>query len=226
MLILISTAHRRSGLLYAKWKDHYGKNDPDVLVVKGSTTTFNPLFDAKVIERQIAADPQLFNAEYNSQWRDDLASFISRDLLEAAVDVGVLVRPPTTDTKYFTFADPSGGSHDSFTLAVSHRDRDGSIVLDLLYERHAPFNPSEAVAEIAALLKTYSCSHVVGDKYAAKWVVEAFAKVGISYRHSGSQRRLSRLPAAVHEWPCAPDRQCAARGAVRSARAARVLDRA
>ena len=80
MLILISTAHRRSGLLYAKWKDHYGKNDPDVLVVKGSTTTFNPLFDAKVIERQIAADPQLFNAEYNSQWRDDLASFISRDL--------------------------------------------------------------------------------------------------------------------------------------------------
>jgi hypothetical protein len=149
---------------------------------------FNPLFDAKIIERQIASDPQLYRAEYLSEWRDDLSSFLSRDLLEAAVDVGVLVRPPTTDTKYFAFADPSGGSHDSFTLAVSHRDRDGSIVLDLLYERHAPFNPSQAVAEIAALLKTYSFSHVVGDKYAAKWVVEAFAKVGISYRHSDADR--------------------------------------
>jgi hypothetical protein len=45
------------------------------------------------------------------------------------------------------FVDPSGGSHDSFTLGIAHRDKDGSIVLDLLHERHAPFNPSEVVAE-------------------------------------------------------------------------------
>jgi hypothetical protein len=73
-------------------------------------------------------------------------------------------------------------------LGIAHRDKDGSIVLDLLYERHAPFNPSEVVAEIAALLKSYGCSHVVGDKYAAKWVIEAFAKVGITYRHSDADR--------------------------------------
>jgi hypothetical protein len=134
-------------------------------------------------------------AEYLSEWRDDLSSFISRDLLEAAVDIGVLVRPPVTDTKYFAFADPSGGAHDSFTLGVAHRDRDGCIVLDMLYERHAPFNPSEVTAEIAALLKTYHCSHVVGDKYAAKWVIEAFAKVGIVYRHSDVDRSMIYLDA-------------------------------
>ena len=188
MLILISTAHRRSGLLYQKWRDAYGKNDPEVLVVKGTTLQFNPTFDAKIIERQIASDPALYRAEYLSEWRDDLSTFISRDLLEAAVDVGVLVRPPITEARYFAFVDPSGGSHDSFTLGIAHRDMDGSIVLDLLYERHAPFNPSEVVAEIAALLKSYGCSHVVGDKYAAKWVVEAFAKVGITYRHSDADR--------------------------------------
>jgi hypothetical protein len=44
------------------------------------------------------------------------------------------------------------------------------------------------VAEIAALLKSYGCSLVVGDKYAAKWVIEAFAKVGITYRHSDADR--------------------------------------
>jgi len=59
MLILISSAHKRSGLLYAKWKEAYGKNDPHVLVVRGSTLQFNPLFDAKIIERQIASDPAL-----------------------------------------------------------------------------------------------------------------------------------------------------------------------
>jgi hypothetical protein len=188
MLILISSAHKRSGLLYQRYKDYYGKNDPDVLVVKGSTATFNPLFDTKIIERQIASDPALYRSEYLSEWRDDLSSFIGRELLEAAIDVGVLVRPPVTATRYIAFADPSGGSHDSFTLAIAHRDRDSSVMLDLLYERHAPFNPSEVVAEIAALLKNYHCSHVTGDKYAARWVVEAFAKVGITYRHSAVDR--------------------------------------
>jgi hypothetical protein len=86
MSILISSAHKRSGLLYSKWKDHYGRNDDRVLVVRGTTLQFNPTFDAKVIERQLASDPQLYGAEYLSQWRDDLATFISRDLLEAAVD--------------------------------------------------------------------------------------------------------------------------------------------
>jgi hypothetical protein len=187
-LILISSAHRRSGLLYERWKTYYGKNDPNVLVVKGTTLQFNPQFDAKIIARDLAADPALYNAEYNSQWRDDLATFLPRDLLEAAVDSNVKVRPPIANTKYFCFADPSGGSHDSFALAIAHREPNGIVVLDLLYERHAPFNPSEVVAEIAALLKTYHCSSVTGDKYAAKWVIEAFAKVGINYRHSDRDR--------------------------------------
>jgi hypothetical protein len=188
MLILISTAHKRSGLLYEKWKKHYGRNDDDVLVVRGTTLQFNPLFDAKIIARQIESDPQLYGAEYNSQWRDDLATFIGRELLEAAVDRGVPVRPPIASVSYFAFADPSGGAHDSFTMAISHREKDGSVVLDLLFERKAPFNPTQVTAEIAALLKSYGCLQVTGDKYAAQWVVEAFSKVGIKYVQSERDR--------------------------------------
>ena len=189
MLILISTAHKRSGLLYAKWKSHYGCDDDDVLVVRGGTTTFNPTFDAKVIARQIESDPALYRAEYLSEWRDDLSSWISRELLEAAVDSGVVVRPPVAGETYYAGADPSGGVHDSFTMAVAHREKDDTVVLDMLYERLPPFNPSEIVAEIAALLKTYNnLSEITGDKYAAQWVVEAFSKVGIKYLQSERDR--------------------------------------
>jgi hypothetical protein len=197
MLILISTAHRRSGLLYQKWKDHYGRDDDHVLCVRGSTLQFNPTFDAKVIERQLASDPQLYGAEYLSQWRDDLATFISRDLLEAAVDVGVIVRPPIDGVLYLAFTDASGGVGDSFTLGIAHRDKDGSIVLDLLFEKRAPFNPYEVTEEIAALLKTYHCTQVVGDSYGAKWVSDAFIKAGIAYRKSEMDRSaiyLNALP--------------------------------
>jgi hypothetical protein len=197
MLILISTAHKRSGLLYQKWKDHYGKDDPDVLVVKGTTRQFNPTFSAAIIERQLASDPQLYGAEYLSQWRDDLSTFISRDLLEAAVDVGVLVRPPIDSTKYFAFTDASGGVGDSFTLGIAHRASDGSIVLDLLFEKRAPFDPYAVTLEIVELLKTYHCATVVGDSYGAKWVSEAFVKAGVTYRKSDLDRSavyLNALP--------------------------------
>jgi hypothetical protein len=62
------------------------------------------------------------------------------------------------------FAIPGIGS---FTAAISHRERDGKIVLDVLYERRSPFNPSEVVAEIVALMRQYRCSKIVGDKYGA-----------------------------------------------------------
>jgi hypothetical protein len=197
MLILISTAHKRSGLLYQKWKEAYGRNDPDVLVVKGDTRTFNPTFDVKIIERQIASDPALYRAEYLSEWRDDLSTFISRELLEASVDVGVLVRPPVEGTKYHAFTDASGGVGDSFTLGIAHHASDGSIVLDLLFEKFAPFDPYAVTLEIVELLKTYRCTQVVGDSYAARWTSDAFVKAGITYRKSDLDRSavyLNALP--------------------------------
>lgn len=188
MSIMISTVHKRSGLLHQRVKDNFGKPSDDVLVVLGTTQQFNPLFDAKIIARQIEEDPQRYNAEYNSIWRDDLASFISRELLDAAVDRGVVVRPPSSDVQYYAFADSSGGRHDSFTLGISHREKDGTVVLDLSYERKPPFDPSTVVEEIAALLRTYRCSQVVGDNYAAEWTVSAFAKVNVKYTKSERDR--------------------------------------
>ena len=38
MMMLISSAYKRSGLLYERFKDNFGKDDDDVLVVKGGTT--------------------------------------------------------------------------------------------------------------------------------------------------------------------------------------------
>jgi hypothetical protein len=196
-LILISSAHKRSGLLYQKWKDHYGKSDDDVLVVRGTTLQFNPSFDAKAIARQLASDPQLYGAEYNSEWRDDLATFISRDLLEAAVDPGVLVRPPVDGVRYHAFADPSGGAVDSFTLAIAHLEKDGRVVLDLLLERRSPLDPYEVTKEIVALMNEYHCTACSGDGYAKRWVIDAFARAGASYLKSDDDRSaiyLNALP--------------------------------
>lgn len=61
--------------------------------------------------------------------------------------------PPAAGAQYVAFVDPSGGAHDSMTLAVAHRWLD-RVVLDCVCERKAPFNPSEVVAEFANTLRT------------------------------------------------------------------------
>jgi len=128
------------------------------------------------------------SAEYLCRWRDDLSTWLSRELLDASVDTGVLVRPPDAEHNYLAGCDASGGRNDSFTAAISHREGDGKIVLDALYERKAPFNPREVVDEIVALMRQYNCHKVTGDKYGAQWTVEAFTRAGARYVQSEFDR--------------------------------------
>jgi hypothetical protein len=191
MMILISSAHRRAGLLYERWKTYYHKPDDNVLVVHGSIVQFNPSFDQKVIDKDLASDYARFSAEYLSEWRDDISSFIPRELLEACTETGVSVRPPQTGVIYHAFADTSSGRNDSFTMSIAHREQYGGgtrVVVDLLYERVPPFSPTAAVEEITTLLRQYRCSVVTGDAYAIGFVIDAFRKAQIEYRKSQLDR--------------------------------------
>ena len=194
MLVGISSPYRRQGLLFDRWRDAYGKDDPDVLVVRGATRVFNPTVPQRTIDQALARDPESAAAEWLGEWRSDIGDFIDRELVESAIDPGVKVQPPQRTIEYSAFADPSGGRGDSFTLAVAHSEGDVAV-LDLLYERRAPFNPSEVVAEIAAILRSYGVASVTGDRYAAEWTVEAFARVGIAYQSSERDRSALYLDA-------------------------------
>jgi hypothetical protein len=187
MIIGISTPYRRSGLLWDKYKKHFGQNDDDVLVIQCGTRALNPTIPQALIDAEIAADPAKNSAEWLAEWRTDIAGFLDLELIEAAVDRGVMVRPPSKLWRYTSFTDPSGGAKDSFTTAVSH-DENGVAVLDALLEIKAPFNPQEATKQVVALLKSYGLSTTTGDKYAANWVVSAFAEHGVTYRHSERDR--------------------------------------
>jgi len=187
MLVGISSPYRRAGLLYGKWKRHFGKDSDDVLVVHAPTRALNPTHPQADIDRAMEEDPAVARAEYYAEWRDDVATYVGRELIEAAVDAGVAVRPPVPGARYHAFADPSGGVADAFTCGVAHRDGE-AVVLDALVEIASPFNPSAATRQIAATLRGYRLSSVTGDKYAAGWVVDAFAKAGVRYRYSERDR--------------------------------------
>ena len=143
----------------------------------------NPSVPQSVIDRAMELDPIAAQAEYFAQFRSDVGSFLDSDLIERSIEPGRRERAPLASVPYVAFADPSGGSHDSFTLAIGHREHE-RMVLDLCRGVKPPFSPEQVVMEFAALLKSYRCSSVVGDRYSGAWVIESFSKAGIFYRHS------------------------------------------
>jgi hypothetical protein len=93
ILIGISTPYRKAGLLHRMFQEHYGRGGDDVLVVRAPSTTLNPTLDRAVIEQALAEDPSAASAEWLAQFRDDISGWATRELIEAAVDRSVTVRP-------------------------------------------------------------------------------------------------------------------------------------
>ena len=184
MLVGISSPYRRGGLLYDKYRKHYGQ-DGDVLVIKAPSLALNPTLDPKIVQRALEDDPEAASAEWLAEFRSDIAAFISREVVEACVQPGRHELPPLAGERYFAHVDPSGGSADSYTLAITHFDRKLSrAVLDAVRERKPPFSPEEVTWEFAQLLKTYRVHKVVGDRYGGEFPRELFRKGGITYELS------------------------------------------
>ena len=180
LLLKGSSPYRRAGVLLNDYRRHWGKDDARVLVWKASTREMNPSIDPAIIDEAYEEDPASAAAEYGGEFRDDLADFVSRDVIDACTTPGRYELPRVVGVRYVAFADPSGGSSDSMTLAICHNEK-GVAILDAVRERKAPFSPDSVVEEFAETLKAYGLSQVTGDRYAGAWPAERFKAHGIRY---------------------------------------------
>ncbi len=182
LLAVVSSPYARRGLTWQAERKYADCAPAHVVYVRLPTTELNPLFDRAEIARAYDEDPAAAAAEYGAEFRTDVETFVSREVVEAAVVPGRHEVPPASDVRYFAFVDPAGGSGgDSFTLAIGHRGGEERLVLDTLRERRPPFSPEAVVEDLAAVLKSYRVAAVVGDRYAGEWPREQFRKRGIEY---------------------------------------------
>ena len=182
MLIGISSAYAKRGLLYDQFKKHYGKSKGP-LIWKSSTVDMNPTVDRKIIQQQLKEDPAKYKSEYLSEFRGDIESYLGIDDLARVTAKGVYFRPYDSKFDYFGFCDPSGGRVDSMTLGISHIE-EGKVILDQAIERKPPFSPEQVVNEFTETLKLFHISSIKSDRYAGIWVEESFKKEGISVEYS------------------------------------------
>jgi terminase large subunit-like protein len=158
MLVGISSPYRRVGLMHAKHKSHFAAESDDVLVVQGSTLTFNRTLTEADIAAQREADPTAASSEWDASFRADLTSFLDAETIERAVDHSrPLELPPDRSRRYRAFVDASGGAigGDAYTIAIGHKEQ-GRFIVDVIRGRAGPFDPVELTKEYAQLCKQYA----------------------------------------------------------------------
>ncbi len=180
-LVCISSPYARRGMLWDSYSRHFGQDGDPVLVWQAPTMAMHPGLDEQVIADAYAADDAAAAAEYGAEFRRDIESFVSREAVTACVIPDRRELPPVMSETHTAFCDPSGGSQDSMTLAIAHRDREGCAVLDAIREVRPPFSPDAVCREFAEVLRQYGLRTVEGDRYAGEWPRERFAVHGITY---------------------------------------------
>jgi hypothetical protein len=212
MIVMLSSPYAKRGVLYENHRKAYGKDDQTrALVWQADTLSMRPSDDPELLEEiraEYEDDPESAKAEYGANFRSDLENIYSAVALDAVAVPGRIEQAYRTGVRYRAFVDPSGGSSDSYVLAIAHdetrtRDRDGIPesykvpVLDKVREWTPKFDPQQVSEEVVAICKGYRISSVTGDAYAGEWPRDPLKKRGINYELSEKNRSelyLDMLP--------------------------------
>ncbi|AEG31546.1 hypothetical protein [Thiomicrospira cyclica] len=186
-LIALSSPYSRRGALWEHYKRYFAQDDKEILVAQAPSRTMNPALSEKLIEKAMQRDPSAAKAEYLAQFRTDIETFISRESIENCTVPNRLELPPINGVNYSAFTDPSGGSKDAWTLAITHRENE-TVVLDAVRSVKPPFSPDAVVKDFAELLHLYRIKSVTGDRYGGEFPRELFRNSGIEYLISDRPR--------------------------------------
>jgi hypothetical protein len=177
-LFIASSPYAKRGVLFESFKRHWGPDgDPLILVAKGTSRELNPSLSQKIVDRALERDRTSATAEFLAEFRVDIEGFVRFEVVQGCLG-DHFEAAPVSACRYSCFVDPSGGSTDSFTLAIAHQDADKRAVVDAVREVRPPFSPENVIVEYAALCKRYHITQVRGDRYAGEFPREAFKKYG------------------------------------------------
>ena len=192
LLVCLSSPYSRRGELWRNFQKHWGNDSSTTLYWKAASrlrsgavgVEMNASLAQRVVDRAFEDDESAALADYHGEFRRDIETVVTHEMVDACVIRGRTALPPAEGILYHGFVDPSGGSADSFTAAISHADSSGRVVVDFLFEAIPPFSPDLVVQEICVMLRKYRIFSVTGDRYGGEWPRERFRVHGVNYEVS------------------------------------------
>ena len=202
LMLCISSPYARRRELWRAFRDHFGQDSDQVLVWRADTATMNATVAREVIDQAYADDPVAAAAEFGAEFRQDLEGYVSREALEQVTASGRLELPPLPNISYRAFVDSSGGSQDSMTLAVAHRDGDRAV-LDALREVRPPLFTRTGRGRVRRPLAVVSSKQ--NSRRPVRWRVAEGAvsetRRGVPGVRDREERPLQGAAAVAQQWP-------------------------
>lgn len=208
MIVMLSSPYARRGELFEARQKAWGVDDSRrYFVWQADTLSMYPSDDLDLLDEireEYDDDVENAKAEYGAQFRSDLEPIFSKTAIEAVSIPGCIERGYQSVHVYRAFVDPSGGSSDSYVLAIAHDEErkigDEEIripVLDKILEWPAKFDPEDVSRQVADACLSYHVTQVTGDAYAGEWPRAPLQKRGVTYAVSEltrSELYLALLP--------------------------------
>jgi hypothetical protein len=198
MIVMLSSPYAQRGVLYDEWRKWFGKDGAKGFVWQADTLSMRPETDEELLDEirdMYDEDPESAAAEYGARFRSDLENIFTKSAIEAVSVTGRVEVGYLSKHTYRAFVDPSGGSADSYVLAIAHdEDRviDGDTVtfgvLDKVVEWKPKFDPEQVSKEVVNWCNSYHITSVVGDAYGGEWPRDPLKKKGIQYELSDKSR--------------------------------------
>jgi hypothetical protein len=214
MIVMLSSPYAQRGVLYENHRRDYARDDAKGFVWQADTLSMRPEQDDELLDEirdLYEEDPESAKAEYGAQFRADLESIFTKTAVEAVAQPGRVEQARSTKHRYRAFVDPSGGSSDSYVLAIAHdetRRVDGELVtfavLDKVREWVPKFDPAEVSNEVVQICKDFGVRKVIGDAYGGEWPRDPLKKKGIDYELS----KMSRSELYLALAPVVNSRRC------------------
>ncbi len=182
-----SSSYIRDGRAWQTFEQNYGRNDADVLVVHGGTTTFNPNIDPSYLERmRRTMSVREYSMHFESVWVDARTDgWFGSATVENSIDRGIESREPDDATEYWAAIDQAF-RNDRFALAIAHAAEDGTTVLDLCRVwtpgKGQVLHVEGVVAEIATELVRWGCTMAMADQFSFDPLAVLFDRCGIVLR--------------------------------------------
>ncbi len=196
-LVSISSPYAKKGYCYDVHKRCFGNDGADILCWNTDSRTMNSTtLKQSTIDRAYAEDPASARAEYGGLFREDIETYVSRELVESLVVRDRKELMPDDRRQYTAFVDVSGGRKDAASLCIGHR-HEGKITVDYLRQWKAPHDPYVVIEQMAGTVRKYGLTKCTADNYAGEFVVKAFASHGIVCTKSDlpkSQLYIELLP--------------------------------
>jgi hypothetical protein len=183
MLIKLSSPGAKRGVVYTEYLRHReGTLPASYAVFKAPTWMMNNLISIQDLKEEHELDPDSFDTEYRSNFRDSLSNFILPERIDSAVLKSVLFQAPDgSDGQYFAAIDAAFKA-DAFTFTVvgytEGRLRQ-FISKGWKGSGSEPVSPYEVAEYIRSTCKEFGITRVGADQYAFQPLKEIFAKYGV-----------------------------------------------